>query len=160
MRRVIESLILQAITYQQRDSDEPAMQAFERALILAEPEGYIRTFLDEGQPVTQLLHKAIASGHSPVYARRLLAEFARQGRPSTAPVIPNSSAQGLAETLSDRELEVLGLIAKGLTNKEIGMRLNISLSTVKGHTTNIYGKLGVKSRTQAVTLAQSLSLIT
>ena len=158
MRRVIEVLVLQAIAYEQQGADEPAMQAFAQALTLAEPEGYVRTFLDEGQPVARLLYQAIAAGHSPIYASSLLAALTGQGFPSQAP-IKKAGVQGLVEPLSERELEVLGLVAEGLTNQEIARRLHISLSTVKGHTTNIYGKLGVRSRTQAVSLAQSLGLI-
>ncbi len=158
MRRVIEVLVLQAIAYEQQGADEPAMQAFMRALSLAEPEGYVRTFLDEGQPVARLLYRAIAAGHSPTYASSLLTALTGQGFPSQPPV-RKAAVQGMVEPLSERELEVLGLIAEGLTNQEIARRLHISLSTVKGHTSNIYGKLEVNSRTQAVALAQSLGLV-
>ena len=158
-RRVIEVLVLQAIAYQQQGADEPAMQAFTEALTLAEPEGYMRTFLDEGQPVAKLLYQAIASRHSFAYARNLLVAFNKQEFPSPATVMKVGVDNGVVEPLSERELEVLGLIAEGLSNKEIGKRLHISLSTVKGHTTNIYGKLGVKSRTQAARYAQSLGLV-
>jgi len=156
---VIEVLVLQAIAYQQQGADEPAMQAFTEALTLAEPEGYMRTFLDEGQPVAKLLYQAIASRHSFAYARNLLVAFNKQEFPSLATVMKVGVDNGVVEPLSERELEVLGLIAEGLSNKEIGKRLHISLSTVKGHTTNIYGKLGVKSRTQAARYAQSLGLV-
>ncbi|HSB65247.1 MAG TPA: LuxR C-terminal-related transcriptional regulator [Anaerolineales bacterium] len=159
MRRVIEVLILQAIANQQQGADGPAMQVFTRALTLAEPEGYRRTFLDEGQPVARLLQQAIAAGQSTLYAKNLLAGLTMQGFPFPASVKKTGSVQALVEPLSERELEVLGLIAEGLTNQEIGGRLHISLSTVKGHTTNIYSKLGVNKRTQAVALAQSLDLI-
>ena len=159
MRRVIEVLVLQAIAYQQQGADELAMQAFTEALTLAEPEGYIRTFLDEGQPVAQLLYRAITAGHSLTYARNLLAELTVQGFPYPMPIKKAGAVQSLVEPLSERELEVLELVAEGLPNQEIGKRLHISLSTVKGHTTNIYGKLGVNSRTQAVTLAQSMGLL-
>jgi ATP/maltotriose-dependent transcriptional regulator MalT len=159
IRRVIEVLVLQAIAYRQQGAGEPAMQVFRKALTLAEPEGYVRTFLDEGQPVALLLYQAIAAGYSPTYAGSLLAGLTGQGFPSQAPQKKAKAVRSLVEPLSKRELEVLGLIAGGLTNQEIGRRLHISLSTVKGHTTNIYGKLGVSSRTQAVALAQSLDLV-
>ncbi|HSF83452.1 MAG TPA: LuxR C-terminal-related transcriptional regulator [Anaerolineales bacterium] len=157
-RRVIEILALQAIALQQAGESEAASHTFARALELAEPEGYIRTFLDEGQPMAQLLYHAIAAGHSTMYASRLLAELTGQ---ELSPALPKelNAEQHLVEPLSKRELNVLGLIAEGLTNQEIGLRLHISLSTVKGHTTHIYGKLGVNSRTQAVTRAQSLGLL-
>jgi len=158
LRRVIEVLVLQAISYQQLGGGESARQTFFKALTLAEPEGYIRTFLDEGQPVAQLLTLAIASGHTPTYAKNLLA--ALTGQRLLSPTLHKKAGpdRGLVEPLSERELDVLGLIADGLTNQEIALRLHISLSTVKGHTTNIYGKLGVKSRIQAVAQAQSLGL--
>ncbi|OGN94042.1 MAG: hypothetical protein A2Z71_11445 [Chloroflexi bacterium RBG_13_50_21] len=158
MRRVIEVLVLQAIAYQQLGGGESARQTFFKALALAEPEGYIRTFVDEGQPVAQLLTLAIASGHTPTYAKNLLAALTGQRLPSPTLHKKAGPVVGLVEPLSERELEVLGLIAEGLTNQEIALRLHISLSTVKGHTTNIYGKLGVKSRIQAVAQAQSLGL--
>jgi LuxR family maltose regulon positive regulatory protein len=161
MRRVVEILVLQAIAYQQQDDEARAKKAFARALTLAEPENYVRTFIDEGQPVALLLRQAIADDCLPVYATNLLAAHTRQAHPSTqiaekhrpVPVV------NLVELLSERELEVLGLIAQGLTNQEIGLRLHITLSTVKGHTSNIYGKLGVKNRTQAIKMAQNLGLL-
>ncbi len=159
MRRVIEVLMLQGIALQQRGDDESAMQAFGRALELAEPEGYVRTFLDEGQPVAQLLYRAVATGVSPGYAQRLLAGFSEADFQPPATPEERHAARRLVEPLSERELEVLALIAEGLSNREIGARLHISLSTVKGHSTNIYGKLGVKSRTQAVAMAQNLGLL-
>jgi LuxR family maltose regulon positive regulatory protein len=158
MRRVIEILVLQAIAFQQMGGEESARQTFFKALTLAEPEGYIRTFIDEGQPVTQLLTLAIASRHTPTYAKNLLAALTGQRLPSPTLHKKAGPVPGLVEPLSERELEVLGLIAEGLTNQEIALRLHISLSTVKGHTTNIYGKLGVKSRIQAVAQARSLGL--
>ncbi len=158
MRRVIEVLVLQAIALQQMGETEAAKQAFARALELAEPEGYMRTFLDEGQPVAQLLYQAIAAHQSPHYASILLAELSDVGL-TPAPPKATGAEHRLVEPLSERELEVLGLIAEGLTNKQIGARLHISLSTVKGHTSRIFGKLAVKNRTQAITLAQSLGLL-
>ena len=158
MRRVIEVLVLQAIAFQQMGETEEALQTFSQALDLAEPEGYVRTFLDAGQPVAQLLYQTIAADHKPSYARKLLAEFTRQASPP-APQDRPSADDRLLEPLSEREREVLGLIAEGLTNQEIGGRLHISLSTVKGHTAHIYGKLGVNNRTQAVAMGQSLGLL-
>jgi LuxR family maltose regulon positive regulatory protein len=158
MRRVIEILVLQAIAYQQLGGGEAARQTFFKALALAEPEGYVRTFVDEGQPVAQLLTLAIASGHTPSYATYLLSALTGQSLPSPTLHQKDGPVLGLVEPLSERELEVLGLIAEGLTNQEIALRLHISLSTVKGHTTNIYSKLGVKSRIQAVAQAQSLGM--
>ena len=157
-RRVIEVLVLQAVALHQMGQAKSALQTFVKALELAQPEGFVRTFLDEGQPVAQLLYQAVAANQFPKYAKSLLVQFTDQDLSAAGPNQPDP-AESLLEPLSDRELEVLGLIADGLTNQEIGSRLYISLSTVKGHTTNIYAKLGVKNRANAVTLAHSLGLL-
>jgi LuxR family maltose regulon positive regulatory protein len=156
-RRIIEILALKALALHQKEDLEGALQAIAKALALAEPEGYQRMFVDEGEPMARLLYQAIARGISTEYARRLLGAFSDDSqRIETA---AQSPAGSLIEPLSERELEVLGLIAEGLSNGEIASRLYISLSTVKGHTTNIFGKLGVKNRTQAVARARSLGLL-
>jgi LuxR family maltose regulon positive regulatory protein len=162
MRRVIELLALKAAAIQQRGEAEQALVALHRALSLAEPEGYVRVFVDIGEPMAHLLYEAAAQGIASAYAGRLLAAFeieapvapSKTGEPSAAGQPPS-----LVEPLSDRELEVLQLIAAGLSNREIATRLFISLSTVKGHTANIYGKLGVNSRTQAVATARALGVL-
>ena len=159
IRRVIEILVLQAIAYQQQGANDDAMQAFTRAINLAQPENYIRTFLDEGKPVVQLLRQAIAANCSLEYVGTLLTAFTGHGYQSPRPREKAGGGQGLIEPLSDRELEVLGLVAQGMTNQEISHRLHITLSTVKGHTSNIYGKLGVVNRTQAIKLAQDIGLL-
>lgn len=161
IRRVIEALVLQALAHQEQgDEDELTMQSFSKALKLAEPEGYRRTFLDEGQPVARLLERAIASNVSPSYSRSLLTDLTGQMFPPPKNLKKSGSYTKLVEPLSEREVEVLGLLSEGLTNQQIGSRLHISLSTVKGHTTNIYGKLGVKTRTQAIAIARRLGLLT
>ncbi|NIV35903.1 MAG: LuxR family transcriptional regulator, partial [Anaerolineae bacterium] len=115
------------------------------------------TFLDLGEPAAALLRRAASRGVSPAYTAELLRAFgAESTRGLTA--VP-SEAQPLVEPLSDRELEVLQLLAEGLTNPEIGRRLFISLPTVKSHTRNIYGKLGVHSRKQAVAQARALGIL-
>ena len=127
-----------------------AMIALEHALTLAEPGGYVRIFLDEGEPMARLLYRAVERGIAPEYAGQLLAAFpALEAKPHTE----------MVEPLSERELDVLRLIAEGLSNQEIARRLHLSLSTVKWHTGNIYGKLGVKNRTQAVAKARSLGIL-
>jgi LuxR family maltose regulon positive regulatory protein len=138
----------------------------ERALTLAEPEGLMRIFLDEGPPMARLLHQAAARGVVPEYVARLLAAFemADDRRPTTDRELPASSlahrpSSALVEPLSERELEVLQLVAEGLTNQEIASRLYLSLNTVKVHTRNIYGKLDVHSRTQAIARSQELGLL-
>jgi ATP/maltotriose-dependent transcriptional regulator MalT len=159
-RRVIEILVLQAIAYQQQGEGTLAMSTIVKALTLAEPEGYVRSIIDEGKPVAQLLYQATTPPYSISYAKTLLFALTEQEFPSNQHEKMSTVDKKLVEPLSEREIEVLGLIAEGLTNQQIGRHLHISLSTVKGHTTNIYGKLGVRSRTQAVTLARSLGLLT
>jgi LuxR family maltose regulon positive regulatory protein len=136
---------------------DPALQTIGKALALAESEGYQSAFVDEGEPMARLLYQASAQGISPGYAGKLLAVLSRKVQAPAPP--PNSPAADLVEPLSARELEVLQLIATGLSNSEIASRLYISLSTVKGHTSSIYGKLGVKNRSQAVAHARSLGLL-
>jgi LuxR family transcriptional regulator, maltose regulon positive regulatory protein len=156
-RRIVEILALKALALHQKGNLQEALQAIARALSLAELEGYQRTFVDEGEPMARLLYQAAASGISSAYAGRLLGVFSEESQGITPVAQPPSGA--LIEALSARELEVLGLIAEGLSNAEIARRLYISLSTVKGHTTNIFGKLGARNRTGAVTRARSLGLL-
>ena len=162
--------MLQALASHAEGKTTQAMQALERALTLAEPRGFLRTFVDEGPPMERLLQAAADRGMLPHYTATLLAAFqvTGAGQPTTAAVDPPSVAHrppsvirpsSLVEDLSDRELEVLHLIAKGLTNREIASRLFVSLNTVKAHTRNIYGKLDVHSRTQAIARAQDLGLL-
>jgi LuxR family maltose regulon positive regulatory protein len=156
--RVIEILNLQALALQAAGSAE-ALVSLERALTLAESLGFVRTFVDEGPPMARLLYSAVSRDVAPGYARRLLAAFPTS-EPEPAPPAPSPSQESdLLEPLSERELEVLQLVAAGLTNREIASRLYLSLNTVKGHTRNIYGKLGVHSRTQAVARARALGLL-
>jgi LuxR family maltose regulon positive regulatory protein len=136
---------------------DQALQILGNALSLAEAEGYQRVFVDEGEPMAQLLYQAIAHNISPVYAGRLLKVVSEEMLATTSREEP--SIAGLIEPLSKRELEVLALIAQGFSNDEIAGQLYISLSTVKGHTTNIFGKLNVHNRTQAVSQARRLGLV-
>ncbi len=157
LRRVIEVLALKALALQAMGNTDLALQTIGKALALAAPEGYQSAFVDEGEPMARLLYQASAQGISPGYAGKLLATLSRDVQ--TPAPSSTSSAADLVEPLSARELEVLQLIAEGLSNNEIANRLYISLSTVKGHTSHIYGKLGVKNRSQAVAYAHSLGLI-
>ena len=147
-------MVLQALAYQQHADLDSAMAVIGEALTLAAPEGYVRTFIDEGEPMRALLAEASSRGIMPNYAQELLTAL----ETTTSSLIPPSS-QPLIEPLSERELEILALIAEGLSNREISQRLFITLSTVKGHNGNIFGKLQVKRRTEAVARARELGLI-
>jgi LuxR family maltose regulon positive regulatory protein len=142
---VIAVRVLQALTFQAQGDIAEAIASLERALSLAEPEGYVRVFVNEGLPMAQLLYQVAARGMAPEYAGQLLAAFDLETKPP--------------EPLSERELEVLQLIAEGLSNREIGEELSLSVNTVKVHAYNTYGKLGVHSRTQAVAQAKMLGLL-
>lgn len=155
-RRKVELLVLKALALQQMDRLDQAVEVLGQALNLGEPEGYQITFVEHGELIAPLLYQAIERDLSPGYASRLLDTIIIA--PSSA-VLRGKNETGMIEALSDRELEVLGLIAQGLSNAEIARRLFISLSTVKGHTTNIFGKLSVRNRTQAVALARSMGLL-
>jgi LuxR family maltose regulon positive regulatory protein len=134
-----------------------------RALTLAEPEGYVRMFLDEGISMMQLLRQAATHEIKPrqglvTYSVELLAAFEAEKRKSEGKS-PLSPTQPLIEPLSQRELKILQLIAQGLSNREIGERLFIALDTVKGHNRNIFDKLQVQSRTEAIARARELGLL-
>jgi len=123
------------------------------ALALAEAEGYVRTFVDKGEPMERLLRQAGERGLAPDYVQRLLGAFKRPSTPS------RRGSQPLVEPLSERELEVLQQLAAHKMNQEIAQMLIISVNTVKTHLKNIYGKLGVHSRQEAVTKASDLDLL-
>ena len=146
---VIEILALQALSLAAGNRMDEALRPLARSLTLARPQGYARIYLDEGQPLVRLLQETAAAGREPDYARQLL-----QAMPLAEP-----GQQTLIEPLSRRELEVLQLINQGLTNRQIAQQLVISLATVKSHTGNIYSKLGVNSRTQAVARARTLRIL-
>jgi len=150
----LEVIVLQAIANHAHGETDKAGQLLSEALALAEPGGFVRTFVDEGAPMAQLLYEAAAQGIMPDYAGKLLDTFDIDEQGDTTP-----PPQRLIEPLSQREIEVLQLIAKGLSNREISERLFLALDTVKGHNRNIYGKLGVKNRTQAVKEAIFLNII-
>src|ERR671910_88561 len=160
--KLIEILTLQALALWERSRRERALGTLTRALALAEPEGYVRTFVDEGAKVGDLLSATVEArqrGHPDAairiparYVAKLLAVLAQE---SAAP----GASEQLSEPLSDRELEVLGLVAAGKSNGEIASSLFVSLSTVKTHINNLYRKLGARSRTQTIARARELDLI-
>jgi LuxR family maltose regulon positive regulatory protein len=145
---VIEILVMQALAHRAAGDIPAGLRALERALALAEPEGYVRSFVDEGAPMRDLLRHVVSKGVSRAYARRLLSAFDEPAQPVAAPAA--LAIAGLAEPLTAREVEILRLIAAGMRNQEIADQLVISLSTVKRHIANTYGKLGVDHRTEAV----------
>jgi LuxR family maltose regulon positive regulatory protein len=153
----IDILVLQALAYQAHGDLPAALAPLERALTLAEPEGYVRLFVDEGAAMHDLLRHAAARGVASAYTRRLLSAFDRPVPPGAAPA--RAEGAELAESLTAREVEILRLIAAGLRNQEIAAQLYIGLATVKRHIANAYGKLGVSHRTEAVARANELHLL-
>jgi LuxR family maltose regulon positive regulatory protein len=150
-RSVIEILILQALAHQTLADMPAAYASLQRALMLAEPEGYVRIFLDEGAPMTALLRAAAQKGIAPDHVGRLLADTTGIDRPPAV-------QQNLVDPLSSRELEVLQLLRTDLSGPEIARELMVSLNTMRTHTKTIYTKLGVNNRRAAVRRAAELGL--
>jgi len=144
--------VQQALAHEAQGDIPPALVSLERALALAEPEGYVRIFVDEGGPMAALLREAAKQGTTPSYVNQLRAAFGKaEGR---RPV-----TQLLIEPLSKRELEVLGLLGTELNGPEIARELMVSMSTMRTHSRNIYSKLGVHNRRAAVRRAEELNLL-
>ena len=152
---MIEILVLQALAHQAQGNIPLALTSLERALTLAEPEGYLRIFVDEGLPMAQLVAQAAARVRLPDYTDKLRAAFEAEKQP--APLGPG--VQPLIEPLTPREREVLQLLGGGCSNPEIAAQLVIAVTTVKTHVKNIYGKLQVTNRFQAAARAQDLGLV-
>jgi LuxR family maltose regulon positive regulatory protein len=155
--RAIEILTLRAVALSALGDQDAALRPLARALDLAEPEGYARVFLDEAAPVRQLLVSAVARGATPhiEYANRLLSAFGVA--PGKAPV--RASAAALVEPLTERELQVLRLMAAGLTSPQIAEELVVSVNTVRTHIQHIYQKLAAHSRYEAVARARELEML-
>jgi len=158
-RIVIEILVLQALAYEAQDDIPNALVPLKHALSLAEPEGYFRVFVGEGPSMARLLYKAVSHDIATEYVQHLLGAFPVEKTEKNDSSKSYDPASKFIEPISERELEILQLIAEGLSNPEIGARLYLSLNTVKAHTRNIYGKLGVNSRTQAAARARTLGLL-
>lgn len=153
----IEILVLQALAHQAKGDLSLALDLLRRALALAEPEGYIRLFVDEGEAMRDLLRHIAAQGTAWGYTQQVLAAFNEPSQPVTSAA--EAKADGLVNPLTDREVEVMRLIAIGMKNREIADHLFISLSTVKRHIANAYGKMDVGHRTEAVARARELNLL-
>jgi LuxR family maltose regulon positive regulatory protein len=157
-RLVIETALLKALALQVQGDIAQALTALERALSLAEPAGFVRIFVDEGPSMAHLLHEAAARGVAPEYVARLLAAFPQLESPMQHAPRPAERSH-MVEPLSERELEVLRLLASGLSNPEIARKLYVAVSTVRSHTKSIYGKLNAHSRWEAVQQARELGLL-
>ena len=157
----IEILMLQALALWERDAKERAVSTLTQALTLAEPEGYVRTFVDEGPELALLVSEVLEAQqrgqlHPPVpahYLRKLLTALEQAASSATPPTAE------LPEPLSERELEVLILIAAGKSNRRIAQELFVTAGTVKTHIRSIYRKLDAHSRTQALVRARELNLL-
>jgi LuxR family maltose regulon positive regulatory protein len=157
---VIEVCALKALALHALGDTSAALAALERSLALAEPEGFVRVYLNEGAPMAALLQEATARSIVLDYANRLLAAFGVWEYEGMGGLTPTHvHTQSLTEPLTPRERDVLHLINQGLSNQQIADELVIALNTVKRHTSSIYGKLGVKSRTQAIARARELGLL-
>ncbi len=153
---VIELLLLQTLAYLERQEEQAALSALSQAVRLAEPEGYIRSFVDEGVPMAVLLSKLRDQQRkqgSTLYLDKVLSAFAPQTGADH-----RAAQHALPDPLSEREQEVLHLLASGASNQEIAERLVISIDTVKRHVSNVLSKLGASNRTQAVSRAHELGL--
>jgi LuxR family maltose regulon positive regulatory protein len=153
MGRVIATLALRAAALEAQGDVERAMTDLARALSLAEPEEYVRVFVEQGPAMVSLLRRAATRGITPAYAARLLGEF------DLSSPDQERSDQPLIEPLTERELEVLHALASDLTMAEIGDQLFVARSTVRSHAKSIYGKLSVHSRREAVRRARALGLL-
>jgi LuxR family maltose regulon positive regulatory protein len=158
----IRYLTLLALSCHALGEPSAALAHLDQALTLAESEGYVRLFVDEGEPMAELLQafSRQPSTVSPAYIEKLLATFGTVAHPlSREAVVDRAKRLSLIDALSDRELEVLRLMATGARYKEIAEQLVISLNTVRHHIRNIYGKLGVHRRRQAIARARELDLL-
>ncbi|MGD9002543.1 MAG: LuxR C-terminal-related transcriptional regulator, partial [Anaerolineae bacterium] len=159
MGKAIEILVLQALAFQGEGDIDRALLALERALTLAEPQGYIRTFVDEGRPMAALLREAVARGMAQGYADRLFDAFGDGESESPARSPEDSQAFTLLDPLTDRELEVLRLLPTSLSGPEMATELVVSVNTLKTHIKRIYSKLNVHSRYEAIDRARELGLL-
>ncbi len=154
----LDILLVQALAHEAQGNRHQALAALKRALSMAEPEDYVRIFVDEGEPMRLLIERLLRNRDHPLsgYADKLLAAFAPPVNKQST--IKNPKTE-MGELLSERELEVLRLVAQGLSNRQISERLFLALNTVKGHNHKIFGKLQIQRRTEAVARARELGLL-
>jgi LuxR family maltose regulon positive regulatory protein len=157
----IELLGLESLALHGLGEREAAHSTLHRALTLAAPEGYVRIFVEIGPKMADLLREILEESVMVDYVRTLLQVADRQPQVSSPPSAQPTThtPQPLTEPLSDRELQILRLIETGITNREIAARLYIAISTVKTHINNLYGKLGVSNRVQALARAREVGLL-
>jgi LuxR family maltose regulon positive regulatory protein len=151
---MIEIMAIQALAFRSTGSSDEAGEALERALILADGKGFIRTFVDFGAPMQQLLRQALQISKVKDYVQQLLSAFPRLNRTSVVQLNTD-----LVEYLNEREKQILRFMADGLSNKTIADNLYLSINTVKWYTRQIYNKLGVNSRVEAVNRARNLDIL-
>lgn len=156
--RLIRTLILHSRVLQGFGDTEKAISRLTHALELAQPRGYLRTFIDAGEGIAKLLFQCAQQGIHKQFCLEILEAFPTDSK-TIYPIKSDSSSESIVESLSQREIEVLQLIAEGCTNQQIAEELIVSLSTVKTHARNIFGKLGVKNRTEAVAKARLFGLL-
>jgi LuxR family transcriptional regulator, maltose regulon positive regulatory protein len=158
---LLKVMVLQAVSYHMLGENSKAFELLGKTLKMAEPEGFIRLFVDEGVHMARLLTEAAEHTKMSDYTARLLAAFEHELHNSDEkPRGTNASLiQPMVEPLSQRELEVLRLIAQGFSNHEICKHLFLALNTVKGHNRRIFEKLQVQRRTEAVARARELGLL-
>ncbi len=157
IRSLVEILALRALILYRQKAREAALSTLEESLALAEPGRLVRVFADEGPAMAKLFAEAEKRAPLPIppgYARSLTLAFRPRHGDHVSP-----AASELLEPLSDREIEVLRTVAAGLTNREAARKLFVEPSTVKKHLEHIYGKLGVRNRTQSVARARELELL-
>lgn len=155
----LKVMVLQTVALHAHGEKNKAMELLSETLALAEPGGFIRTFIDEASPMAELLSEAAVQGVMPEYVTTLLGVFEAEKQASVKRSHRTQPPQPLIEPLSQRELEVLQLIADGLSNREIAERLFLAEITIKGHNQRIFGKLQVQRRTEAVARARELGLL-
>jgi LuxR family maltose regulon positive regulatory protein len=159
---VIESYLIQVRIFQEKKKTAQSIEVLKKAISFSASEGYIRIFVEGGKPVWELLRLIADQNFNRQYVNQLLAAFNEKATKSKVMGTTNlnqSLQNVLVEPLTDRECEVLKLIAAGYTNQQIADALVVSLNTVKKHTTHIYGKLGVQNRTEASNRARELGLV-